>query len=81
MLRLEGTVNGRRIVRDCDSPDEATTETALVLDGCAIHELRLMQILTSIYTAARDGRTWGWSGTEFALTLHKDNGGLTSDGQ
>lgn len=70
MLRLEGSVNGRRVARTCETPDAATTTAAVLLDGCAINELRLMRILTSLYGAALDGRTWGWSAPEFSLTLH-----------
>lgn len=40
MLRLEGNVNGRRIMRTCESPDEVTTEAAIALDKCPINELR-----------------------------------------
>lgn len=77
MLRLEGNVNGRRIMRTCESPDEVTTEAAIALDKCPINELRLMRVLKSLHAAACDGRTWGWSAAEFALTLHgqPDNGG------
>jgi hypothetical protein len=70
MLRLEGSVNGRRIARTCDTADAVTTEAAIVLDACVVSELRLLRILKSLHAAARDGQTWGWSAPEFALTLH-----------
>lgn len=70
MLRLEGQVNGRRVTRTCKTADSVTTTAAVLLDGCAINELRLMRILRSLYGAALDGRTWGWSATEFSLTMH-----------
>ena len=34
------------------------------------NELRLSMILRSLHSAALNGRTWGWSAMEFALTLH-----------
>lgn len=71
MLTLEGNVNGRRVVRTAESPDEVTTEAAMLLDACAINELRLLQILKTLHSAACDGCTWGWSATEFVLTLRR----------
>ena len=70
MLRLEGEVNGRRVARSCDTADSVTTAAAVLLDACAINELRLLRILKALHLAALDGRTWGWSAAEFALTLH-----------
>jgi hypothetical protein len=77
VLRLEGNVNGRRVTRSCESADSVTTAAAVLLDACAINELRLMRILKSLHLAALDGRTWGWSATEFTLSLHsqQDSGG------
>jgi hypothetical protein len=72
MLRLEGEVNGRKVVRDCETAESATWTAAVLLDVCAINELRLGMILRSLHTAALAGRTWGWSAMEFALTLHGD---------
>jgi hypothetical protein len=79
MLRLEGNVNGRRVARTCESADSAVTEAAIALDACAINELRLLRILKSLHLAALDGRAWGWSAAEFALTLHgqQDDGART----
>lgn len=73
MLRLEGQVNGRRVTRSCDTADSVTTAAAVLLDACAIHELRLLRILKSLHSAALGGRTWGWSAAEFALTLHGED--------
>ena len=70
MLTLEGSVNGRRITRVCETADSAVTEAALVLDGCPMHELRMLQILKSLHSAACGGRTWGWGGADFSLSLH-----------
>ena len=76
MLRLEGSVNGRRVARTCETADSVTTTAAVLLDACAINEPRLMRILRSLHLAALDGRTWGWSAAEFALTLHgQEDGG------
>jgi len=69
MLRLEGNVNGRRVVRTCDTADSVIVIAAMLLDACAISDLRLLRILTSLHLAALHGRTWGWSAAEFALTL------------
>jgi hypothetical protein len=65
------------VVRTCETADSVTTTAAVLLDVCAINELRLMRILKSLHLAALSGRTWGWSATEFALTLHgkQDDGG------
>lgn len=70
MLRLEGSVNGRRVARDCETADSAAATAAVLLYECAINELRLLRILKSLHRAALDGRTWGWSATEFSLSLH-----------
>ena len=70
MLTLEGHVNGRKVLRDCETAESATWTAAVLLDVCVIHELRLGMILRSLHAAAMDGRTWGWSAMEFALTLH-----------
>lgn len=70
MLRLEGQINGRKVVRDCPTAESATWTAAVLLDTCRINELRLGRILRTLHSAARDGRTWGWSAEEFALTLH-----------
>jgi len=70
VLRLEGSVNGRRVARNCDTADSVTTVAAVLLDACAINELRRMRILKSLHLAALDGRTWGWSAMEFELSLH-----------
>lgn len=78
MLRLEGHVAGRRVARDCDSADAAAWTAAVLLDRCAIHELRMLRILKSLHVAALDGRTWGWSAAEFALTLHGRQDGSDS---
>lgn len=77
MLRLEGEINGRKVVRDCDTAESVTWTAAVLLDVCAIHELRLGMILHSLHSAALDGRTWGWSAMEFALTLHGQPDGGT----
>jgi hypothetical protein len=76
VLRLEGSVNGRRVARDCETADSVTTAAAVLLDACAINELRLLRVLRSLHLAALHGRTWGWSAAEFALTLrgHQDDG-------
>ena len=60
--------------------DSAVTEAAITLHACAINELRLLRILKSLHLAALDGRTWGWSAAEFALTLHgkQDDGAKRS---
>lgn len=70
MLMLEGQVNGRRVARDCETADAVAWAAAVLLDACAIHELRLLMILKSLHSAALDGRTWGWSGVDFVLSLH-----------
>jgi hypothetical protein len=70
MLRLEGSVNGRRVTRTCESAESVARTAAALLDACAISELRLMRILKSLHLAALDGRSWGWSATEFTLSLH-----------
>ena len=77
MLRLEGSVNGLRVARNCETADSVTATAAVLLDACAINELRLLRILESLHLAALDGRTWGWSATEFSLSLHgqQDIGG------
>jgi len=77
VLRLEGQVTGRRVARSCDTADSVTIAAAVLLDACAINELRLLRILKSLHLAALDGRTWGWSAAEFTLSLHgqQDNGG------
>lgn len=67
-------MNGRRVTRTCATADSVTTAAALLLDKCAIHELRLLRILKSLHVAALDGRTWGWSATEFSLTMHGREG-------
>lgn len=77
MLRLEGEINGRKVVRDCDTAESVTWTAAVLLDVCAIHELRLGMILRSLHSAALDSRTWGWSAMEFALTLHGQPDGGT----
>lgn len=69
MLRLECEVNGKRVARTCEDEDEAVSMAVELLDGCAIEELRLIRVLRSLEAAARCGNTWGWSATEFALTL------------
>lgn len=70
MLRLECEVNGRRVARSCEDGAEAVSLAVELLDGCAIEELRLIRVLRSLETAVRCGdTTWGWSATEFALTL------------
>lgn len=70
MLRLEGSVNGRRVARDCGTADAVANTAAMLLDACSLHELRFARILNSLYRAAVNGRTWGWSAAEFTLTLH-----------
>ena len=75
MLWLEGYVNGRRVARSCDTADSVTNAAAILLDACALNELRLLRILKSLHLAALNGRTWGWSASEFALTLHDQQGG------
>lgn len=70
MLRLEGEINGRRVVRDCETAESVTWTAAVLLDVCQINELRLGIILKSLHSAALDGRTWGWSAQEFTLSLH-----------
>jgi hypothetical protein len=74
MLRLEGSVNGRRVTRNCETADSVTTAAAVLLDACAINELRLLRILKSLHLAALGGRTWGWSAAEFTLSLHGQQG-------
>jgi hypothetical protein len=76
VLKLEGQVGGRRVTRTCESADAVTTAAARLLDGCGMHELRMLRILKTLHTAAIDGRTWGWSAAEFALTMHgRQDGG------
>jgi hypothetical protein len=70
VLKLEGSVNGRHVTRNCETAVSATSAAAVLLDACAINEHRLIRILKSLHLAALNGRTWGWSATEFTLSLH-----------
>jgi hypothetical protein len=69
VLRLEGDVNGRHVTRTCDTAESVIAEAARLLGTCTLNELRLLRILKSLHTAAREGRSWGWSAAEFTLTM------------
>lgn len=77
VLRLEGHVEGCRVLHDCATADSVTRSAAVLLEACVINELRLNMILGSLYSAALAGRTWSWSATEFALALHGKSDGPT----
>ncbi|HTJ71451.1 MAG TPA: hypothetical protein VL551_28170 [Actinospica sp.] len=70
MLRLEGTVNGERVSEECHTADTLVLAAAASLPG-SLDGNRLLYILATLRSAALSGRTWGWSGEGFTLTLYR----------
>lgn len=70
MLRLEGTVNGERVNEECQTADGLVIAAASTLPG-SLDGNRLLYILATLRSAAVSGRTWGWAGEGFSLTLSR----------
>ena len=69
MLRLEGVVNGEPVSEECQTTETLILAAAASLPG-SLDGNRLLYILATLRSAALSGRTWGWAGEGFTLTLY-----------